>query len=230
MSIFTADQFQFPYLYRFPGQGSDEIILFVTRESPVMKKLRLLGVATMAVATVVVGWWLASLLNQWQLPAIGSISFLVSVVAALGMAGIGWWWFTTLWEKSIGIVTNRRLIKFIYTSPFNRHSLSLPLEMIVDTGAYNKGWWQAMFKLGTFVARSSASSSGAATDDPSRVNKKYFYIENINFSEDLQHYLTKVLHSFRTKPQELASFRPFIPHLKGEQRKEFMKQYPEYWS
>jgi len=48
--------------------------------------------------------------------------------------------------------------------------------------------------------------------------------------EDLQHYVSKVLSSFRKDSEKLITFRPFIPKLKGSAREEFMKQYPEYWS
>jgi hypothetical protein len=135
-----------------------------------------------------------------------------------------------LWKKSIFVLTTKRLTKFIYTTPFNRHNLSLPLEMIVDTGSYTKGFTQAFFRLGTFTARSSASSSGVATDEVGRVNKKYFYLENISMAEDLQHYVSKLLRAQRQHSDRLDTFRPFIPHLKGEARKEFMAQFPDYWS
>jgi hypothetical protein len=69
-----------------------------------------------------------------------------------------------------------------------------------------------------------------ATDDGDRINKKYFFIENIVIAEDLQHYINKLLYAFRHHHQHLPTFRPFIPHLKGEARKRFMAEYPEYWS
>jgi hypothetical protein len=101
--------------------------------------------------------------------------------------------------------------------------------MIVDTGSYTKGFLQALFKLGTFTARSSAASSGVATDDEDRINKKYFYIENVAIAEDLQQYVNKLLSVFRARNGELSGFRPFIPHGYGK-RDSLIQQYPEYWS
>lgn len=230
-TIFSAPTHQFPYTSnRFPGQANDEVILYVTRENPVMLSVRRLGVLGVGAALLFAGWWFGTLVASF-LPTgpIGAIR-LVSVVAAAAVVVIGWWWATTLWMRSVALVTSKRLIKFIYTTPVNRHTLSLPLEMIVDTGAYDKGFLQAFFKLGTFTARSSASSSGAATDDPDRVNKKYFYIENISMAEDLQHYVNKLLSAFRRRPDDLASFRPFIPKGYGESREQLIKDHPEYWS
>jgi hypothetical protein len=229
-NIFTVPTFTFPYLYKFPGQSSDERILFVTREAEVLlafRRLMLIVAAVMIfVSALMAGRFLDSLIGG----GLGAALDMFGALAALVFFLVGWWWVTTLWKRSLAIITNKRLIKFIYTTPWNRHNLSLPLDMIVDTGAYSKGWIQALFRLGTFTARSSASSSGAATDDPDRVNKKYFYIENVTNPEDIHHYIHKVLFVFRQDWHKLENFRPFLPHLKGEARKEFMKEYPEYWS
>ena len=228
--VFDTPAFAFPYDYKFPGQSSGERILFVTRENSVMLTARRIGVVGTGIAVFATGYFLARLLAG----TIGEVGASVIMMAALALgvsfAMIGWWWVTVLWRRSVALVTTHRLAKYIYTTPFNRHILSLPLDMIVDTGAYTKGFIQAFFKLGTFTARSSASSSGAATDDPDRVNKKYFYIENIAAAEDLQHYVNKVLYAFRHHHEHLMTFRPFIPHLKGAARQKFMEQYPEFWS
>lgn len=228
--IFTTDHFEFPYKYKFPGLATHERILFVTRENPIMLTVRRAGVVGAAVAVLVAGYGAGLLVSPLLGPALGGMIQLLGLGLALIFGVVGWWWVSVLWRWSIVVVTTMRLTKFIYTTPFNRHNLSLPLDMIVDTGSYTKGFIQALFKLGTFTARSSASSSGAATDDPERVNKKYFYIENIAIAEDLQHYISKLLYAFRQHHDQLETFRPFLPGLKGEARKKFMEQYPEYWS
>ena len=230
--IFSAQRFSFPYDYKFPGQATHERILYATRENPIMLQVRRLGVVVTALFVAGSGWGLADLLvNTIGLSPItvGPIKLVAGLLAVV-FGVVGWWWVTTLWQKSLAIISTMRLIKFIYTTPFNRHNLSLPLDQIVDTGSYTKGFLQALLKLGTFTARSSASSSGAATDDPDRVNKKYFYIENIAIAEDLQHYVAKLLYAFRQHHEHLNTFRPFVPGLKGEARKQFMEQYPEFWS
>lgn len=232
MSIFNVSEFVFPYTYKFPGQASNEKILFVTRENSIMLFMRRVGILMVALVVFLLGIFLSVLFEQFGGVGLSSLLMLGCTILSVGFLLIGWWWVTTLWRKSIVIVSTQRLTKFIYTTPANRHNLSLPLEMIVDTGSYTKGFVQALFKLGTFTARSSAASSGVATDDADtgRVNKKYFYIENIAVAEDLQHYINKLLYAFRHYPDQLDTFRPFIPQLKGEARKTFMQRYPEYWS
>ncbi len=232
-NFFSIPIFQFPYRYKFPGQASDEEILFVVRENKIVLYFRQSLLIAASLAFLFAGWWLASLLSgitQTVVPTslIGLIR-LSSIVLATVFLLIGWWWISTLWKKSVAIVTNKRLTKFIYTTPASRHSLTLPLEMIVDTGAYSKGFIQNFLKLGIFTARSAAASSGVATDNNERVNKKYFYIENIAFVEDLQQYVSKLLSEFRASNNRLVGFRPFISNLKGDVRKEFLrKNFPEY--
>jgi hypothetical protein len=228
--IFSVTRFEFPYLYKFPGQSSDERVLFVSRESEITLLLRQIMFLIATVGIFVAGYLAGNFLDSFFNSGIGEMLQMLSAVIAVVFAMISFWWVMLLWKKSIAIITNKRLIKFIYTTPWNRHNLSLPLDMVVDTGAYSKGIFQALFNLGTFTARSSASSSGVATDDPGRVNKKYFYIENVKHAEDIHHYIHKVLFVFRQDWKQLANFRPFLPELKGDARKEFMKQYPEYWS
>jgi hypothetical protein len=229
-NLFALDHFRFPYDYKFPGQASDERILFVTRESETLLLVRRITVVVTAAFIFFCGYGLGTVATSIVGLAAGSLFELVAAVIAIVFLVVGFWWTTLLWKRSIALITNKRLIKFIYTTPWNRHNLSLPLDMIVDTGAYSKGFLQALFKLGTFTARSSASSSGVATDDPGRVNKKYFYIDNVTNAEDIHHYINKVLFVYRQDWAKLATFRPFLPHLKGEDRKKFMQQYPEYWS
>lgn len=231
MNIFALEPFVFPYEYHFPGQGSDEYILFVTRENKVMLWVRRGGVLLIALAVGSISSYAGALVYQYN-ASTGAVIQVFGGLAALAVLAVGWWWTLMLWKKSLMLVTTQRLIKFIYTTPINRHILSLPLEMIVDTGSYTKGYLQAIFKLGTFTARSSAASSGVATDDEKsgRINKKYFYIENIAAYEDLQHYVNKLLQAYRNRRDDLPAFRPFLPDIKGEARKKYMEQFPGFWS
>ncbi|HEX7017605.1 MAG TPA: hypothetical protein VF209_01725 [Patescibacteria group bacterium] len=230
--LFTRPTFEFPYTYKFPGQASDERILYLTRENKVVLWWRIGMTVAASLALAIVGTLLVNSVSPMIGTGAASTLIFVFWFLALAFILVGSWWSHALWQKSIAFITTKRLIKFIYTTPFNRHVLALPLDMIVDTGAYTKGFIQALFRLETFTARSSAASSGVATDDEGgeRINKKYFYIENIAFAEDLQHYLSKLLDAIKHHRHRLDTFRPFIPHLKGETRKKFMEQYPEYWS
>jgi hypothetical protein len=229
-SFFVLSKYNFPYdQLRFPGQASDERVLYVTREHPAFLFLRLLFILVVGLSIVLASIILNQAIGQVLNSQLFSIILLITLISFFLFIVIGSWWVFTLWKKSLAIVSNKRLIKFIYTTPVNRYNMSLPLEMIVDTSSHNRGLLSSYLNIGSITARSSASSSGVATDDITRVNKKYFYLENIKYFEDLQQYLNKLINTLHKQPQELADFRPFIPHLKGEAREEFLRNYyPQY--
>lgn len=216
-SVFSIKEFEFPYReMKFPGQHTEEKILFITREGPLMLLFRLQLVVIGAV--VILLMWVAGRQFLAEMLPVTLTGFdLASLGFILIFVLLGFWWIYTLWRKSLFIVTNRRLTKFIHTTPFNRYQLSLGLDKIVDTGSYQKGLMQSLTGYGYLVARSAAG------------NIKNFYILNIPYSEDLQNYINKLLFSFNEEKQKLDNFRPFIPHLKGEARKKYIRKVaPEY--
>jgi len=229
-SFFVLHNTSFPYnQLHFPGQASDERVLYVTREHPLFLIFRLLFVVLVGLSIILASIILNQTISQVFDSQILSTVLVVMLLFFFLFMLFGAWWIFTLWKKSVAIVSNKRLIKFIYTTPVNRYNMSLPLEMIVDTSCHNRGFLSSYLNIGNITARSSASSSGVATDDTSRVNKKYFYLENIQYFEDLQQYLNKLINTLHKQPEELAEFRPFIPHLKGEAREEFLRNhYPQY--
>ena len=116
----------------------------------------------------------------------------------------GMWWIWRVYEKTVFIITTRRLTKFIHTTPWTRYQMSLGLDKVVDSGAYSKGYIQAIFGLGTFVARSSAG------------NIKNFKIENIHFAEDLHNWMNKLMFTFNKDVAALDAFRPFVAKEMGK--------------
>lgn len=230
-NIFQVSTFKFPYEYKFPGQASDERILYLTRENKLSLIIKQLFVVGAGLSLLIAGLILRQFLSNSFGVSIGYVFELALLLITAAFILVGLWWTNSLWKKSIAILTNKRLAKFIYTTPVSRHSLALPLDMVVDTGAYTKGFIQTILKLETFIARSSASSSGVSTDDPSRVNKKYFYIENIKRAEDLQHYVSKLLAVKNDSSKDMKTFRPFLPSMKGEDRAKFIREtFPDFWS
>ena len=229
IKIHEVKDFVFPYdSYRFPGQATEERILYITREHKMFLFSRMFSVLLIAVAIFLASY--VFFLAFKSIFAFSSFAFIfpATIVLAGGFAAIGFWWVYSLWQKSLAILTNKRLTKIVYTTPFNRYNQSLPLEMVVDTSCNNQGFFEgiahSLLQVGTLTARSSASSSGVSTEDTDRVNKKYFYLENLKYCEDLQQYLNKILSILNKSPEQLETFRPFIPNLKGEARAQFIKE------
>ncbi|NMC36114.1 hypothetical protein GYA49_03645 [Candidatus Beckwithbacteria bacterium] len=214
--VFNINRFQFPYKgLKFPGQHSEERILFITREGRIVIKIKL----ALCVAVVLLGLVIGiAILNKLTILGFTFSRFIPIFAIFWLLAGaFMYWWLWVVWRKTLFIITTRRLTKFIHTSPWTRYQMSLGLDQVVDTGAYRKGLFQMVTGLGYFVARSAA---GAV---------KNFKIINISFSEDLHNYINKLLFVFNEQKENLDKFRPFIPHLKGEARDEYVRQVaPEF--
>src|SRR5690606_13146195 len=104
-SVFRVGEFVFPYRdLKFPGQSSDERILYITREATVMLWLRMLMIVLVVAVLVIMGMGLPLLVAQAGVEGIGLVSVAVLFLAGLFM-GVGGWWVYTLWKKSVFILT-----------------------------------------------------------------------------------------------------------------------------
>ncbi len=214
-NVIEVDNFEFPYTdLRFPGENQGERILFVTRESEIIKVIRLLALTGVTLLILVLGYLIVTTIERF-VPQVGVLVMLV-IFLSLAVFGIGLWWVLATFKKSVFIITTRRLTKIIYTTPFTSYQFSLGLDEIEDTGSYGASFFEALFGLGFFVARSGAGAI------------KNFKIVNITYAKDLHNYVNKLLYSFKHFPQRINEFRPFIPNLKGEAREALFQKYPEY--
>ncbi|MFH2019004.1 MAG: hypothetical protein ABII80_00050 [bacterium] len=202
--VFDEVDFVAPYAeLSFPGKAEDEKILYVTRESPIILGARLVVYSMVVAVILVVGAILMSYSGKAMGFATGGMIVLWILLGAVILFG-GMWWVYKIYQKTVFIITTRRLTKFIHTTPWNRYQMSLGLDKVVDSGAYSKGYLQAMFKLGTFVARSSAG------------NIKNFKIVNIHMAEDLHNWMNKLMFVFNKETEKLDEFRPFASKKLGE--------------
>ncbi len=203
-SIFEAVDFDKNYEHIvFPGKAEDERILYVTREAPMMLMVRLTVFMLIVATTVLVGSLMIGNMGRMLEFEVGGMIAIVLLIGAIVMMG-GLWWIAQVFNKTLFVITSRRLTKFIHTTPWTRYQMSLGLDKVVDSGAYSKGYIQALFGLGTFVARSSAG------------NIKNFKIENIHYAEDLHNWMNKLMFTFNKSVAELDSFKPFVAKPMGK--------------
>lgn len=203
-SIFEAADFDKNYEnIVFPGKAEDEKILYVTREAPMMLMVRLTVFMLIVATTVLVGSLMIGNMGRMLEFEVGGLIAIVLLLGAVVMM-VGLWWIAQVFNKTLFIITTRRLSKFIHTTPWTRYQMSLGLDKVVDSGAYSKGYIQALFGLGTFVARSSAG------------NIKNFKIENIHFAEDLHNWMNKLMFTFNKSTAELDQFKPFVAKPMGK--------------
>ncbi len=202
--LFDATDFEAPYTNLvFPGKAEDEKLLYVTREAPLVLSVRL----TTFFLIVALGMVAGSIMLSYTGKLIGfDTTMIVLLLLLLGAVVIfgGLWWIWQVYRKTVFIITTRRLTKFIHTTPWTRYQMSLGLDKVVDSAAYSKGYVQAMFGLGTFVARSSAG------------NIKNFKIENIHYAEDLHNWMNKLMFTFNKEIEKLDQMKPFVAKPMGK--------------
>lgn len=201
--IFDTQYFTSPFKnVTFPGKSEEENILYITREAPVTLALRLTYFFFGLAIFVLIGAFILKYLGETL-----GFSHIVPVILLLtlgfGVMMGGMWWVWQVYRKTVFIITTRRLTKFIHTTPWTRYQMSLGLDKVVDSGSYTKGYFQALFKLGTFVARSSAG------------NIKNFKIINIEYAEDLHNWMNKLMFTFNKETAKLDKFRPFVAKRQG---------------
>jgi hypothetical protein len=203
-NILTTDEWGRQYqAVMFPGQAADEKILYATREAPMMLMVRLTSFMIIVAVAVLTGALMIANVGATFGFAPGLPIMVLLMLGIVVMLG-GLWWIADVYKKTIFIITTRRLTKFIHTTPWTRYQMSLGLDKVVDSGAYSKGYLQAIFHLGTFVARSSAG------------NIKNFKIENIHFAEDLHNWMNKLMFTFNKDVAALDDFQPFIAQPMGK--------------
>lgn len=203
-NILEMSEFKPPYDEMiFPGKAEDEKILYVTREAPLMVGIRITIFSLIVAVVMVIGTILTSVTGKTMGFDTSLIVIMILFLGAVVMFG-GMWWIWQVFQKTMFIITTRRLTKFIHTTPWTRYQMSLGLDKVVDSASYTKGYGQSIFGLGTFVARSSAG------------NIKNFKIENIHFAEDLHNWMNKLMFVFARETEKLDNFRPFSAKKMGE--------------
>jgi hypothetical protein len=211
--VFDESVFEFPYEgYQFPGQHTEERILYITRVHPLVFWWRLVLVTGVFGLLALMARWLGGYLAGvfglelsagWWLGLL--VVWLLSYCFAI-------WWVSKTYRRTVFVVTTRRLTQFVFTTPWTHYQLSLSHDEIVDTAATTHSYLQSMFGFGDLFARSSA---GAVGD---------FLVENIAVHKDLHNWLSKLQHR-RREGEKLDKVRPFVPNLKGEERKRFLEEY-----
>ena len=132
--VSKVKEFTFPYLYRFPGQEKDEAILFVTREAKITLYLRWLLLALVDIFLIVVVWYVGNLINSWWPSDIMSLALGITILVLIGGGLLTAYIFYLGWLKTIGIVTNFRLIKTVQFGLWHQTTqtlFSIPMTICV---------------------------------------------------------------------------------------------------
>ena len=193
----------------FFGKQEGERILFVVQPHPLSLTFKLFKIYIVAFAVFFV---LAILGTQLMLL---NVFLLGGLTVAIIIAVIGTKIVTDYQGRDIAYITDRRLMRFDPTTLFATNPRSLTWDEVVKVKTYppNAIWKQ--LAIGNVVvhartpARPDEHTPGAVAADDIELKDVYYY-------KDLGNYIDKILFTYKQKPKEMDTIRPFIAKPKGE--------------
>lgn len=193
----------------FFGKQEGERILCVVRPHPLARIVALTKIylATFAIFIVmaVLGTQLL-LLNSFLI-----IGFIMAILIGI----IGTKIVTDYQKRDVAYITDRRLMRFEPTTFFATNSRALIWDEVVKvkTRPPNFIWKQLMIGNIIVHARSTIhiddGGPNVATVDDIELKDVYYY-------KDLGNYIDKILFTYKQKPKEMETIRPFIAKPRGE--------------
>jgi hypothetical protein len=193
----------------FFGRQDGERILYIVKPHRLSLSVKLFKVYLVAFAILAASAILGAQLAYLDLFMIGGI------VIALTIAVIGTKVVTDYQNRDMAYITDRRLMRFEPTTLFATNPRSLTWDEVVKVKTYppNAIWKQ--LAIGNVIvhartpARPDEHTPGAIAADDIELKDVYYY-------KDLGNYIDKILFTYKQKPKEMETIRPFVAKPKGE--------------
>ncbi len=188
----------------FDGQQEGERILYTVTPHAIHKYLAVARLICLALFFIVILWVIGGIV-----PVATMALRLAGFVLAGILLSVGYWWNLTVFKKSRTYITDRRIIRFDVVSPFFVTKRALFWNEALKAKAYASNIFFRSFKIGTIVVEPQL-----AEHEDVRVTDVYYF-------EDLANYIDKILFTFKNKPEDIASIKPFVAKEKGQRYNEF---------
>lgn len=183
----------------FPGQQTDEKVLYFSRPHPAIKYFSYLKVLLISLLVL-----FALQVVSWNLPFLNSAVSIISLIVSAFLLILGVWWITSLHDKTEYYITDRRVVKFTPLTPFSRATRALFWDEAVKSKTYQKNpLIEKLLGIGSLEIH-------ARTQDKDNVN-----IEHLSYHEDLANYIDKILYTIKNRPEDLKNFKKFVTKPKG---------------
>lgn len=183
----------------FDGQQSGERILYTVTPHPLSHYLAIARTIILAFVFPIILFMIAGIVPQ-AATVLRAAGIALSVMLIL--AGI--WWNTMVFQKSKTFITDRRVIRFDVVSPFFMTKRALFWNEVLKAKAYAPDMFFRFFKV------------GVVTVEPLMSDHEDVTIPHVFYFEDLANYIDKILYTFKNKPEDIGTIKPFIPLPKGK--------------
>lgn len=184
----------------FPGQQTDEKVLYFTKPHPVIKFISFLKVLILGLFVLFAFQIVAFNLEVLATP-IKVLGLFLTVILIL----VGLWFVNSTHEGTKIYITDRRIVKFAPFSPFAKTTRALFWDEAVKTKTYYKNpVLERFLGIGSIEVH-------ARSQDKDNVDANFLI-----YHEDLANYIDKILYTFKNKPEDLKTFAEFVPKPKGQ--------------
>lgn len=194
----------------FFGKQEDEAILYVVHPHPLALTVKLIKIYLISFALLIVFIILGSQINiaSWAF-YLGGLGLSLLIIL-LGTKIMG-----DYQKRDVAYITDRRLVRFEPTTLFATNSRSLSWDEVVKVKTYPPNFLWKQLAIGNLVvqartpARPDDLGHGDIVADDILINDVYYY-------RDLGNYIDKILFTYKQKPKDMETIRPFIPKPRGQ--------------
>lgn len=184
----------------FPGQQTDEKVLYFAKPHPGIKFIGFIRVIVLGLLV-----FFAFQIISFNLPIIAGPVKAVGFALAVLLILIGLWWTQKTHAGTEVYITDRRVVKFAPVSPFHRTTRALFWDEAVKCKTYYQNpLLERLLGIGSLEIH-------ARSQDKDNVD-----VNNLSYHEDLANYIDKILYTFKNKPEDLKNFKEFVAKPKGQ--------------
>jgi hypothetical protein len=182
----------------FDGQQSDEKILTVI--TPHTSRFILSTATAICVCIFILGILYATI--AFLPTGVATLRVIVTIIS-LVVLGIALWWFWKTQTNDRTYVTDRRIIRFDVVTPFFTNKRGLFWNEVLKVKAYSTNMFFRLMKVGSLQI------------EPVAAEHESIVVPDVYYHEDLANYIDKIIFTFKNKPGDISTIKPFVPLPKG---------------
>ena len=183
----------------FDGQQLDERILYTIVPHPLSHYIAIVRTVVLALVFPIILFMISGIFPQGAV-----IMRTIGIIFSLFLVFAGIWWNSAVYRKSRTYVTDRRIIRFDVVSPFFTTKRALFWNEVLKAKAFSPSLLYRFLKIGSLTVEPLMSEHENVT------------VPHVYYFEDLANYIDKILFTFKNKPMEISTLKPFIPLPKGK--------------
>ncbi len=183
----------------FNGQQTGERILYEITPHPVTKTLGIVKI----VGVAIVFYLFLLLISTVAMPGVGFLR-IAGLILSLLILVIGLWWVSVAYKKSKAFITDRRIIRFEQATPFVTTKRKLFWNEALKAKGYSRGFVNRILGIGVVEV------------EPHLSTNENVHIANVGWYDDIANYIDKILYTFKNKPEDIATIKPFVSKPRGQ--------------